>query len=149
VGLTVTGWDKIKANIARTEQKAQQNSLAALRAMAKLIVTAARANAPIDEGDLESAIVSKEVRERTAGGQFGQTTIQVGVDTSLLDLESRKGFDYSVPMHEGDYNLGPRSMIKQSFLPGVTVGSKYLERAIQDNQNEVRKRLEAALRGIL
>lgn len=121
-------------------------SLRALRAMGQLIAEAARKNAPVDTGDLENAIVAIEERERNILGQFGQTTIRVGVDQTKLRLELHKGFDYSIPMHEDpNYNLGPLSQAKQN-AQGNTVGYKYLERALKDNEAEVRRRVEKAIK---
>lgn len=149
MGLIIRGLAAVQARISRTEERVQANSLRAMRAMADLIVKAAKMNAPIDTGDLEGAIEAVEERNRTALGQFGQTTIRVGVNTSKLQLELHKGFDYSIPMHEDpNYNLGPRSAAKQS-AQGNTVGYKYLERALKDNEAEVRRRVEAAIKGAI
>ena len=41
--------------------------------------------------------------------------------------------DYAIAMHEWDYNPGERSKAKQAAT-GETVGRKYLERALQDNE---------------
>lgn len=146
MGLIVKGLAAVQARISRTEDNVMSGSLRALRAMADLVVKEAKLNAPIDTGDLESAIVAIEERERTALGRFGQTTIRVGVDVTKLRLELHGGFDYSIPMHEDpDYNLGPRSQIKQD-VQGNTVGYKYLERALKENEIEIRRRVEKAIK---
>lgn len=145
MGLRITGLSTVIANMRRTEDKVSAESLSALRNGAEALRDLARANAPIDEGDLESAIVTREVRSRTALGRFGATNIEVGVDTSLLDLESRKGFDYSIPMHEGTYNLGPRSEAKQSGQQ-ETVGPKYLSRAMAELSERIQKKVEEAIK---
>lgn len=146
MGLIVKGLKTVQAKISRSETKVLDGSLRALRAMADLVVKEAKFNAPIDTGDLENAIVAIEERGRNVMGQFGQVTIRVGVDTTKLRLELHGGFDYSVPMHEDpDYNLGPRSQIKQD-VQGNIVGYKYLERALKDNEAEVRRRVEQAVK---
>lgn len=146
MGLIVKGLAAVQARISRTEDNVMSGSLRALRAMADLVVKEAKLNAPIDTGDLESAIVAIEERERTALGRFGQTTIRVGVDVTKLRLELHGGFDYSIPMHEDpDYNLGPRSQIKQN-VQGNIVGYKYLERALKENEAEIRRRVEKAIK---
>lgn len=147
MGLTVKNLAGVLMNFAREEKKVQKGSILALREAANLVVMAAKLNAPVDEGDLEGAISAIEDRSRTALGQFGVTTIRVGVDTSKLDLDSRKGYDYSIRMHEDpNYKLGPLSEAKQATLAGVTVGYKYLERALKDNERLVRQRMEAAIK---
>lgn len=147
MGLTVKNLAGVLMNFAREEKKVQKGSIQALREAANLVVMAAKLNAPVDEGDLEGAISAMEDRSRTALGRFGVTTIKVGVDTSKLDLDSRKGYDYSIRMHEDpNYKLGPLSEAKQATLAGVTVGYKYLERALKDNERLVRQRMEAAIK---
>ena len=144
--MKISGADRVRKNLARTEDKAKAGSLQGLREAAKIVVEEARKNAPIDTGDLEKAIVAVESRERTSLGRFGQIHIQVGVDLSLLDLEKHGGFDYSVKMHEDpNYNLGPKSQMKQDSSAN-TVGYKYLARALKDKTKEARAAIEAAIR---
>ncbi|QOC57874.1 putative tail component [Pseudomonas phage phiK7B1] len=146
MGLKVSGYDRVRKNFARTEQKAKAGSLQGLRDAAQIVVEEARKNAPIDTGDLEKAIVAVESRERTSLGRFGQTQIQVGVDISKLKLEEHGGYDYSVKMHEDpNYNLGPLSRAKQESSSN-TVGYKYLARALKDKTKEARAAIEAAIR---
>lgn len=146
MGLIVKNLAAVMANLARTESKVHKGSLKALRDSAEVIVKAAKANAPVDDGHLVACIVASEIRERTALGRFGQITVNVGVDASKLASDSGIAYDYSVPMHEEEYNLGPKSEQKQASSPGVVVGSKFLERAFADKEREVRALMEAALR---
>ncbi|ATW57954.1 putative tail-component [Pseudomonas phage nickie] len=146
MGLKVSGLERVRKNLARTEQKAKAGSLQGLREAAQIVVEEARKNAPIDKGDLENAIVAVESRERTSLGRFGQTQIQVGVDVSKLNLEQHGGYDYSIKMHEDpNYNLGPLSQAKQNNSSN-TVGYKYLARALKDKTKEARAAIEAAIR---
>lgn len=145
MGLRVSGLSKVLANMKRTEERVQKGSLEALRQAAKEVVALARKFAPIDDGDLTEAISAQEVRERTSLGRFGQIEIRVGVDVSKLNLEKRKGFDYSIPMHEGSYNLGPLSRIKQAGQ-SEQVGPKYLSRALQQLKGKLTKDMEEAIR---
>lgn len=147
MGLIVKNLAGVLKSFARQESKVQKGSLLALREAANLVVMAAKLNAPVDEGDLEGAISAIEERNRTSLGRFGVTVIKVGVDTSKLDLGSRNGYDYSIRMHEDpDYKLGPLSEAKQATLGGVTVGYKYLERALKDNERLARQRMEAIIK---
>jgi hypothetical protein len=146
MGLKIRNLADVKARISRTESKVMANSLSAMRAMAKLVVEQARKNAPIDTGDLEKAIVAVEERSRNALGQFGQITIKVGVDVDLLDLGNHGGYDYSIAMHEDpNYKLGPRSRIKEAHQSN-TVGYKYLQRALDETQDAVRRGVEDAVK---
>lgn len=149
MGLKITGLDKVLKNLARTEARTKAGSLAGLREAAQIIVEEARANAPIDTGDLENAIVASETRERNSLGQFGQVQVQVGVDVSRLNLEAHDGYDYSIKMHEDpNYNLGPLSQAKQDGS-SHTVGYKYLTRALKEKSKEARAVIVAAVKGAI
>lgn len=99
----------------------------------EFIAKEAKIRAPIDTGDLEGAITSKITSEKT---------VSVYVDEDKLNLEDHQDYDYSVKMHEGTYNLGTRSRIKQEHYPNVTVGPKYLENAANDNKAMLRAMAE-------
>ena len=45
---------------------------------------------------------------------------------------------YAVPMHEGRYNLGKNSLIKQSKT-GKNVGRKYMTNALFDNRDKIKR----------
>lgn len=93
----------------------------------------ARDYAPVDEGNLEDAITLEHDRS----GIHGRRQVFVFVDESH-PVENREGHtvgEYAMRMHEGDYNLGDKSLAKQAAL-GVTVGPKYLERAAEDTTSE-------------
>lgn len=144
MGLIVKNLKAIKARLSRSETKVMDGSLRALRAMGELVAREARLNAPVDTGELEEAITTIEERTRNSRGQFGQVTIRVGVDVSKLKLEDHKGYDYSIPMHEGTYDLGPLSLEKQTTQTNE-VGRKYLERALRDNEKKVRDAVQRAV----
>jgi hypothetical protein len=93
-----------------------------MKAVQKLAI----AYAPVDEGNLENAIkLSNENRRRTW---------TVYVDESMPDDTGRYTVgDYAMWLHEGVYELGPKSQAKSGG--GGKVGRKYLERAFQDILN--------------
>lgn len=147
MGLKIKGLSSVLRKFQRTEETMSRAGLAAMRDAAKVVVMAAKLRAPVDTGDLENAIVAQERRSRNGLGQFGSVTIEVGVDQSKLNLEEHGGFDYSIRMHEDpNYNLGPKSQVKQAALPNVQVGYKYLKRALDDTRELVEMRMEIALK---
>lgn len=87
----------------------------------------AKANAPVDEGDLRDKIEGK---------------VQVKGQT-LIDGEITCDVSYALAMHEGDYKLGKKSAA-QPHTPEGGVGRKFIERAIQYNSREVDKKLGKA-----
>lgn len=147
MGLKIKGLSAVLRKFQRTEETMNRAGLAAMRDAAKVVVMAAKLRAPVDTGDLENAIVAQERRSRNGLGQFGSVTIEVGVDPSKLNLEDHGGYDYSIRMHEDpNYNLGPKSEVKQAALPGIQVGYKYLSRALEDTRSMVLLRTEVAMK---
>jgi hypothetical protein len=51
----------------------------------------------------------------------------------VLFLREPLASDYAIAMHEWDYELGEQSQRKEA-ASGVTVGQKYLERALSENE---------------
>lgn len=148
MGIRVTGLSAIKANLQRVMTKKDRQSLAWLRQAALKVRDDARDNAPIDTGDLEGAIVVKEVGGgRTSRGTFAAKTINVGVDESLLNLGEHSDHDYATTMHESTYNLGPKSQAKAA--QGKDVGPKYLERALHDNEERLQIEAQQFLKEIV
>lgn len=145
MGLRVRGLSEVLKNMRRTEAKVLKGSLDALRKAAKEVVALTKKMVPVDTFALDKAVSSEELRERTSLGRFGQVTISVGVDMSKLDLSLHNGFDYAVEMHEGTYNLGPKSVIKQAGQP-EQVGPKYLERALKQLRDKITKDMAEATR---
>lgn len=140
MGLRVTGLAETLLELARTEKRTNRAALNALRNGAHDIAERASDYAPVDEGFLERSIV---VEEQRGGGR--RIEFLVGVDHSRLGPGySQYGFDYALEMHEGSYDLGKRSQAKAASL-GVSVGPKYLERAMHDFEEEIRDNIEAAI----
>ena len=78
---------------------------------------------PVDEAMLEKSIRSKVEK----GGKVHNTEGVVWIPANS------PAKDYAMYMHELHYNLGQRSRLKQTTLPGITVGRKYMERAMDEN----------------
>ena len=81
--------------------------------------------APLDTGHLEANHMNIE---------YGSQTW-----TALIYFNAFNGsFDYGHEMHEGFYNLGPRSQTKKGgeskFAGSVPVGRKYAERTVEQGR---------------
>lgn len=139
--MELIGVGKVKARLKRIGKRTNRAALAAVRRGAEEIADLAADYAPVDEGNLEDSIVVAE--ERSGNSRI---VIFIGVDPSRLGLGyKRYGFRYDIQMHEGVYNLGPLSQKKNSELGGG-VGPKYLERALEELEEEIRTDVENAMR---
>lgn len=103
----------------------------ALEAAGDIAQREARDRAPVDEGVLTDSI------EHEVYVNEGSVVIRVPINAPASE--------YAVPMHEGQYNLGPKSAAKQSQV-GVAVGRKYITRALDENRKEIRAAIAEELK---
>lgn len=96
--------------------------------------SAASGAAPHDEGILDT---SGKVTPRKTG-KGGDVTV-------TFKAIGHRGFNYALKMHEGFYNLGPKSQAKPGGV-GMSgtlyrVGPKYLERPLRGEDDEYKKHI--------
>lgn len=127
MAVTVSGVEALLTKLSQTGERAVRGVSEEIKEGAKDIQDLARLQAPVDEGNLEDAIKVEVDRS----GINGRIQAYVYVDSDHEADEGKTVGDYAPRMHEGTYNLGPRSRIKQSAA-GVVVGRKFLERAVDD-----------------
>jgi hypothetical protein len=132
--------DSVIATIAGVGRDASREAFNALKEGGKEIRDLAREYAPVDDGDLENAIVSEPVAR--------ETTVHVGIDPRATDELGRSVNGYGQMLHEmqtigggsvpagmGLYGLGPKSQAKDGGRN--VVGGKFLERAYQEKVREI------------
>lgn len=158
MGVEVDGIEELKFLLRQAGAKGGKSAFRQMKKEAMEIRDLARQMAPVDEGDLESAIVVNEVgggRDEETG-RFMQKALVVEVDGDQPVGDTSKGEartvgDYAYIMHEyltpyGRFKLGKRSRQKQALNPSVMVGGKYLERAIAERENGMIGRIIEAVR---
>jgi hypothetical protein len=141
MGLTVTGLSETVVKLRRTEQRTSKKLLRHMRSSAIKIRDLAREFAPVDEGNLEEAIVVAESKEGFMGRN--RSVEMIGVDPSRLgEGYTKYGFRYDIQMHEGVYDLGDASKAKANSN-GKKVGAKYLSRAWQELEPQITAKAKA------
>lgn len=114
-----------------------------LTRLALKVIADAKKLAPIDEGDLEAALIVGEVKQTIAG--------------MYIDLgTSPEVDDYAVVQHEGfrktksgklvEMTPGPKTMSKPAH-GGYMPGKKYLENALKMNEKLILEELSKVLEG--
>ena len=123
----------------------RRESKRVLRQGAKDIMEASKQMAPIDDGELEEAHEIAVVRlnkdemevEITVGGNVG------GVDVDEYAWEQHESLTPA-----GDWQLGPRSKAKNASNPANRpVGGKFLERAVDEYEDEIAIKIADTLPG--
>lgn len=146
-GVTVhNAWSVAKA-LENLSEATGKSTRAALRQSGTAIRDLARDYAPVEEGNLEQAIQTKEDRQ----GINTRMRVLIGIE---LDYPAQRGKTvdaYAMLMHEGlapygsgAYQLGEDSQRKRNM--GSDVGGKYLERAINDLQPYVERLMKDAIK---
>lgn len=132
-------------NISQAGERAARGISQVLKEEADEIALAAISNAPVDQGNLESAIKVQRLGgngARDSLGRFVRTSYTIYVDGSVEAGGAKTVADYWAIMHEqlapygsGDYKLELRSQQKRA--EGYDVGGKFMERAVVDNEKRV------------
>lgn len=87
---------------------------------------------PVDEGYVESAhYIDSEYNDDEIFVAY------IAVDENLSAGDAKVG-DYAQWLHEGSYELGKNSRLKQQSQK-VKVGRKFLERAFKENQTKIQE----------
>jgi len=117
-------------------------ALAAMRDVSHDLIRWARDRAPVDAGNLVNAITGDVVENPKSiaarvyiPSNAPVTVLRLKKDGTPAKNQSPPA-NYAIIMHEGHYNLGEKSLAKQGEL-GVTVGPRYLARAVEENQREI------------
>ncbi|MEM1111518.1 MAG: HK97 gp10 family phage protein [Pseudomonadota bacterium] len=132
MSIKITGLDNVLADLEGIKREVPKAAKQSMRHHAKLIAEQAARNAPVKGGYLENSLRILDEKETPR-----RITITVGVDESRLGPGYQlDGFEYHVQMHEGAYNLGPRSQAKADA--GNDVGPLYLDRAAWQYEPELR-----------
>ena len=133
IGIRVSGLSDVILELRNTGKLVRENARKTMHRGADKIVERARLMAPVDEGNLEDAI-QKDVKYE---GKFGR----LAIDIVLLDHVN--GVDvsaYGREMHEGVYNLGPKSEEKQKTT-GVQVGREFITRAYKEQAEKMQRQM--------
>jgi hypothetical protein len=143
MGVILSGFSDLAANLMNIADRSSRGAREELAKGAEDIKDLAVLYAPIDEGNLERAI---KVQKFSDVSNNRRNTYSVYVDEDVAAKNSKTGTvgGYAVRMHEGDYELGVLSQDKQDSA-NVKVGRKFLERALEDLDQEIKRKTESRI----
>lgn len=116
-GVEIIGLAGLRENIERAIQDGSRNVERAVSEIGDVGVYHSVMRAPQDEGLLDASITKEVGRDED------------GCSVAIKVPSNSPAAQYALPMHEGQYNLGPISQKKQTRT-GVTVGRKFITRGI-------------------
>lgn len=143
MGVILSGFDTFAASLRNTAERSSRGAREALQEGAENIKKRAIEYAYVDIGNLEKAIKTATMKD----SEFIRRNMYVvyvdeDMDASTPDNPGKTVGDYAFDLHEGNFRLGPKSREKRDAT-GKRVGPKFLERAYQDFDEEIRAKAES------
>lgn len=115
--------EKMIKRLYKVDRLAFEKCVAIMNDLVQKLKAEAIKRVPVDLGILEKSFSTKIIEAATRDSVIGEVFIAANAMAA----------DYALWMHEGEYELGERSKAKQDGS-NVTVGRKYLERALDENE---------------
>ena len=134
------GIPELIVSLRHTGERVADTARKHMHRIADRIVKEARLNAPVDKHNLEESI-HKEVDY----GYRGRLNISIVMGGVVNGVNVDK---YVLEVHESISRMkpGPNTLAKMAANPGRKIGEKFLERALEENQDKLEK---ALIEGVL
>lgn len=146
MGVMVSGMDALKVSLSNMAERSSRGARDELEQGAIDIKELARLYAPVDTTALEQSILLGSEIHGFTEKRNGRNVYTVEVK---MDLPNGHGNgvvgDYADIVHE-HYQImhsGEETERKRAANPGVKIGEKFLERAMEDLDDEIRRKVEA------
>lgn len=127
--VTKTGFDELTATLENVAERSGSGARSELLKGAEQIRDLAKVYAPRDLKNLESSIKQGVIK-----GLFGRNGYTAYVDGTMSAGRKKTVGDYADIIHELYHTFEPGEETKNKMRdnPGVPIGGKYLERALDD-----------------
>lgn len=137
--MKATGFDQLYLALNHAAARVKDGARKQLHAAADSILREAKLNTPVDKHNLEESL-KKEVDY----GYRGRLQIQIVMGGFVNGVNVDQ---YAAEVHENydDENPGEGTKEKRRANPGRHVGRKFLERAMQENQDRIRRGMLSAV----
>jgi hypothetical protein len=127
----ISGFEEIAVGLRHAADRVKDGARKQMHRSADKIVTAAKLYCPEDEGNLVASI-RKEISYENRGRL--QITVVCGGEINGVNVDQ-----YAVIVHEHYEGMlvkgpGKNTLAKMAANPGVYIGSKFIERAADDNK---------------
>jgi hypothetical protein len=142
------GADTLGATMVRESQVTDKRALRHMRRVSKLVMLRSVQYAPVDfKGPKGMGPLHELERSHRIEEQYGQrgrleATVVVGGMVGNVNVDL-----YATWMHEGPYHLGKASEAKASST-GKMVGERFLERALEDYEDDFEPLLDELMEGL-
>ena len=146
----------LNKSLMKEIQTTDKKALFLMRATRDTIVKAAKLRCPVDTGNLTASITGDVKQNKKSFSATCYVPINAPCVTQVKEIKDEKTgkitykqcespSNYAVWIHEGQYNLGKNSQLKQAKLPKIVVGPKFITRAIKDEFPNIINNIKKAL----
>ena len=135
IGLKSYGYGEVKAKLRTSAQKVPDHAARSMRTSAKKIALLAKLQCPHETGALEDSIHLEEMINE--GNRRLMIDVVAGGMSDGVDTDK-----YAVLIHENYESIGkpgPGTLAKMAANPGVVIGSKFVERAVDNSEERLIK----------
>ncbi|TDW20406.1 bacteriophage HK97-gp10 putative tail-component [Rhizobium azibense] len=141
IEMKVTGVRQTVLKLRSIGDRVHDNARKTMHAAADRIVETAKKMAPVDKHNLEEAIQKKIGYE----GRRKRLAIDIEIAPVVNGVRVE---DYATYMHEGEYELGPKSAEKNASQD-EEVGPGFLTRAAEAEEKKLNERMVAAVTEVI
>lgn len=141
--VTKSGFNELTATLENIAERSSRGGREELLKGAESIKELAKVYAPRDLMNLENSIKRGEL-----SGLFGRKAYTAYVDESMSAGGKKKVGDYADIIHELYHNFQPgeETLKKMRDNPGVHIGGKYLERALDDLKPSIEENVKRRIK---
>lgn len=140
IKMGLNGLDSVMFKLRNLGTKVPENGRKVMHRAADRIVRQAKINAPRLEGNLEDSI-----RKVVSYGERGRLQIDIVMGGTINGVNVD---EYALEMHENyeAYRPGPGTREKMAQNPGAIIGSKFIERAVDEEREKLMNAMIAGIR---
>lgn len=139
VTMKASGFDQLYVALNHAADRVRDAARKQMHRGADIIVDEAKLNTPVDKHNLE-----RSIRKEVNYGFRGRLQIQI-VMGGIVNGVNVDEYAYEVHENYEDMGVGPGTAAKRLANPGRYVGSKFLERAMKDNQDKLQRGMISAV----
>jgi hypothetical protein len=122
ISMKISGVEQMLAQLQNVAERVSDTSRKTMHRNADAIVKLAKLQVPRDTGDLEESIRKEVSYDTGRNGRLVLTLTFGGGNVDRYGIEIHENYDIA--------NAGPQTQAKMRANPGVVIGRKFLERAI-------------------
>lgn len=148
--LTIRGGYELAATMVRESERTNKRALRHMRRVSKLVMKRSIEYSPVDwkgprgEGPQHELERSHRIEEQYGAHGRLEATVTVGGMVGNVNVDL-----YATWIHEGHFGKLGKASVAKAAASGKAVGERFLERALEDYQDDFEPLLDELFEGLL